>query len=413
MIGNEEKQAIIDLFPFLGERPVVFDIGSNKGGFAEIILDEFKDNVTMHLFEPNKMLLDFTRIKFEYKTNIIYNESCVSNKSGNETFYYFENYNNEMSSRYHGNGEWEGLPVKQKKVPVITLDEYCKENNIQSIDYLKIDCEGADVEVLEGVIGMIKLGGVRIIQIEYSPHYKRAGKTFQQAIDIAKSNDYKIYKYIDNNFWEVKHFDEDYQFDNFFITKEEIHNYSTGGWNGSFILNTIELPKFDLMLEIGAMEGMTTKYMCQNMLNEGGRVIVVDPLYNFYVEDDPRYHPEFRGQYQRFLRNTRGLPVELKRGKSEDELPKLNALRHDFIYVDGNHYAPWPYHDGCWAFAICKVGGYVLFDDYNLWAQDTKDSIDKFLNEYAGFYEIVQNNYQILIKKTANRYNEITQSYYL
>src|SRR5690606_5394156 len=135
------------------------------------------------------------------------------------------------------------------------------------------------------------------------------------------------------------------------------------------------------ILEVGTMEGMTAKYMCEHLLNRDNpdaRVICVDPLYDYYVTDDPRYHPEFKHQYQRFLRNTRGLPVELKRGKSQDELPLLHALRFSFIFLDGNHYPPWPYHDLCWAFAITKPGGYILADDYDLWAEDTKESIDLF-----------------------------------
>jgi predicted O-methyltransferase YrrM len=167
-------------------------------------------------------------------------------------------------------------------------------------------------------------------------------------------------------------------------------------------------------LEVGAMEGITTKYMCQNMLNADNpdaRIIVVDPLMDYYVTDDPRYHQEFRHQYQRFKRNTRGLPVELKRGKSQDELPKLHAMRFSFIYLDGDHYSPMPYLDAVWCFAILKIGGHLLVDDY-LWCEETKESIDKFLNEFKGHYDIVRQGYQILIQKTSNHYTDLTFEFY-
>ena len=168
----------------------------------------------------------------------------------------------------------------------------------------------------------------------------------------------------------------------------------------------------DMVLEIGVFEGLTTKYICENLLNEGGRVIAVDPLFDYYYEGDNNAHPYFKDQYQRFLRNTRGLPVELKRGVAADELPKLHALRFNMCYIDGNHFHPHPYNDGCWAFAITKVGGYLLFDDYE-WNESSKMSVDKFLEEFNGFYELIHKEYQVLIKKIANKYNELTQSYYL
>jgi FkbM family methyltransferase len=413
MIDDKEKQAIIDLFPFMGEKPIVFDVGSNKGHFSDVILNEFLEDCEVHLFEPNKKLLSFTEIKYEYKPNIYYHDFGLLNEDSDKAFFFFENFNNEISSFYPADKEWEGLPKKVAIVEVMKGDSVCGQMEIFYIDYLKIDCEGADMEVLLGFENMISQDKIGIIQIEYSQHWKRGGHLIDELFEVAKKYGYKIYHYINNNFWEVKEPAHAEYHNNYFLTKYEIHNYAISGSNANFILNTSELPKMDLVIEVGTMEGVTAKYICENLLNESGRMICVDPLYDYYVTDDPRYHPEFKHQFQRFKRNTRGLPVELWRGESKVMLPELNALRADLVYVDGNHYPDWPYHDLCWAFAITKVGGYILADDYNLWAEDTKASIDKFLDEFNGFYDIVHSNYQILIRKVTNRYNEITQSYYL
>lgn len=413
MISPEEKQAVIDLFPFMGERPVVFDVGSNKGHWADIILEEYKEGkCQLHLFEPNEKYISFTSVKYEYVPNISFNPVVLYKEdSQNVRFYYFDNYNNELSSLYKDEKEWLTLPTKTMQCVAFKFDTYCREKKITHVDYLKIDTEGSDMDVLNGCIEWMMNDRIGVIQIEYSKHWERAKYDFSNLKTIADHYGYKIYRYIGGNFWEEK--SSEPEFDNYFLTKYEIHNYSIAGSNANFILNTSELPKMNLVIEIGTMEGYTAKYICENLLDETGRVICIDPLYDYYVTDDPRYHPEFKHQYQRFLRNTRGLPVELKRGESKDELPKLNALRADMVYVDGNHYPDWPYHDLCWAFAVTKIGGYVLADDYDLWAEGTKESIDKFLNEFNGHYEIVRQNYQILIKKITNRYNELTQSYYL
>lgn len=409
MVNSEERQMIVGLFPFLSANPIVIDGGSNKGGFSDVFIDEYKDDVNLYLFEPNKKLLSYTEIKYEYQKNIRFLNLALYKETGEIPFYYFENFNNELSSIYKDDTKWGGLPLVHGKTDCITLDKFCKDNKISHIDYLKLDLEGSDVDALMGCKRLIPEDAITIIQIEYSEHYKRANHSIREVFDIFKNTGYKIYSF-DGNYTEVNEFEDDFIPQNFIITKREIRNYSIG-WNTEFIYNTAPLGKFDMVLEVGGFEGVNTKYICENLLNEGGRVNVVDPLEDYYIEGDTE-HPYFRDQHQRFLRNTRGCTINLYRGKSEVELPKLNALRHDLCYVDGDHRKESVYFDLCWAFAITKVGGYVLADDYE-WREDTKEGIDKFLSEFSGTLEVISKGYQVLIQKKINHYNSITQSYYL
>ncbi len=418
MIDAKEKQMIIGLMPFLSKEPVVFDIGSNKGAFSDIFLGEYKDDCMLFLFEPNDKLLSFTQIKYEYQKNIVY-ESCAAYKENKDIeFKYFENFNNELSSLYE-DLSWKQMPMKSKIVKGRTLDSYAEANKIEYIDYLKIDCEGADMDVLEGCNGLMSSGKIKIIQIEYSEHWERSGYNCADLLSASNKAGYQVYRYEDGNYYLIEKVADSWVCgeyrpilpkDNYILTKECISNSCKAGWNNEFIINTVELPKFDLGLEIGAFEGMTTKYMCEKMLTPGGRVVVVDPLEEYYIEGDTE-HPEFKGQYPRFLRNTKGLPIELKRGKSESELPKLNALRFDFIFVDGDHRKDAVYFDLVWSFAICKLGGHILIDDYT-WRPYTTEGIDKFLNEFSGSFDLLIKDYQVLIRKHTNQYNEINFDYY-
>jgi FkbM family methyltransferase len=49
---------------------------------------------------------------------------------------------------------------------VDTGDTFCELNGIRKIDYLKIDCEGHDIEVLRGFSGMLSSGKVMFVQVE-------------------------------------------------------------------------------------------------------------------------------------------------------------------------------------------------------------------------------------------------------
>ena len=71
-IGVKENKSVTGVLTFLGDNPTVIDVGSNKGQWADIILNRFGDNCNIHLLEPNEMLLNYTRIKYEYNKNINY-----------------------------------------------------------------------------------------------------------------------------------------------------------------------------------------------------------------------------------------------------------------------------------------------------------------------------------------------------
>ena len=55
---------------------------------------------------------------------------------------------------------------RQENVPIITLDEYCKKNNIGNIDILKIDTQGYEDKVLKGCSELIKNEKINLIQVE-------------------------------------------------------------------------------------------------------------------------------------------------------------------------------------------------------------------------------------------------------
>jgi hypothetical protein len=51
-------------------------------------------------------------------------------------------------------------------VPVSTLDAFCGENGVERIDFLKIDAEGFDLQVLRGGRGLLSRERVAVVQCE-------------------------------------------------------------------------------------------------------------------------------------------------------------------------------------------------------------------------------------------------------
>lgn len=190
-------------------------------------------------------------------------------------------------------------------------------------------------------------------------------------------------------------------------------------WNQQFIKNTHGMGNFNLCLEIGCFEGLTSNYIVSNMLSNNGKLICVDPLTDFYLNENlseeylianDTIWKYFNGQYDRFINNCKthieNNKIELIRKLSTEaflELKEKYKEKFDFIYIDGDHREEPVYRDSVMSFELCRAGGYILFDDYS-WnpginSNLPKTGIDKFLTEYSDKIEILTKGYQLLIKK--------------
>lgn len=192
-------------------------------------------------------------------------------------------------------------------------------------------------------------------------------------------------------------------------------NY-TYNWNTEFIKNVklFNISNLDLCLEIGCFEGLTSNYICDNMLSNTGKLYCIDPLLDSYIVENPsqddlldneNHFTYFKGQFERFIENTNTNrnKIILLRDTSSNAFKNLNDILFDFIYIDGDHRPDYVYNDAINSFKHCKTNGIILFDDY-IWLEhkgeeSTKFGIDKFLNEYNGKYELLLCEYQVMIKK--------------
>lgn len=405
MVGDEEKRTIQLLIPYLSERPVIFDIGANKGEWSDIIMKEIP-KCEVHFFEANIVLIHYLMMKYDYHENvIIVHKAVCSEHDRNYQFYYFTNRNNGLSSIYD-NPKWDYLPKQETTVGTVTIDRYCEINKIDYVDFIKIDIEGAEVVAFDGLLEMLKAKKIRFLQIEYSEHYRVAKARFGYILQYCEALGYRVYLCENEKFIPVTtdNFIEDYGFRNYFITSELIAD--TQEWNAPFKDSVKDLPKFELALEIGCFEGKTTKYIHDTMLVPGGRIVCVDPLADeYFTEDLDNYAvsmnqklPYFKSQYTRFLRNTRYLHLNLHRTTIMGAYPEIMHLRFGFTYIDGDHREKAVYQDGVISFELTKIGGYILFDDYT-WSEGTKNGIDRFLQEYARDIEVMKKEYQVLIKR--------------
>ena len=135
---------------------IFFDIGSNLGMFSEALLDIYP-NIQIHAFEPVKEYYDYSIKKLGLSNhNLKINNFGLSNKT--EEKYIFidckDNTNNPGWNTYIE--EQTQQKMNKTKTKLKTLNDYCLNNNITHIDFIKIDTEGFEAYVLDGFLETLK-----------------------------------------------------------------------------------------------------------------------------------------------------------------------------------------------------------------------------------------------------------------
>ena len=183
---------------------VVFDIGCFQGNFSRSIKKEVKKKIRFYLFDPNPNL----KIKdFQYK------EFAFSNNKGRKKFYlntFFPASGSSLNTIHVKDRLWNftrkfvtGNLNKQFKsfdVNSDTIDNFCKQEDIEFIDILKIDTEGSEIEVLQGAKNM--LNKTNIILVEVLDERKKFKEKYENVIDILEKN-YSFKKIQEKRIWSL------------------------------------------------------------------------------------------------------------------------------------------------------------------------------------------------------------------
>jgi FkbM family methyltransferase len=151
----------------LPRKPVIFDVGANAGNYSVELRRVFRD-AEIHAFEPNPRA--FLKLQAQNIVGVKLNNAGLSNIAGSFELYDREDDSgSEHASLYAGViSDLHHKPVVPIKVALKTLDCYCEENLIDGIDFLKIDTEGHELQVVLGASRLIEQQRIRFIQIEFN-----------------------------------------------------------------------------------------------------------------------------------------------------------------------------------------------------------------------------------------------------
>jgi len=123
----------------LNKDSIVFDVGGYEGWFTEQINNKYGSKI--FCFEPLKKFYEQIQSKFINNKNVFVFPLAISDENKKEIIYI----NNDASSVFKKSGQ-------PSEIDCITLNKAMLDNNINYINLIKINIEGAEYQLLEYMI---------------------------------------------------------------------------------------------------------------------------------------------------------------------------------------------------------------------------------------------------------------------
>ena len=157
--------------------PIILEIGCNDGSNTLWFLETF-DSPRIFCFEPDPRAASRFKHKIGDKPEISFYEYAISDKDGEKTFYMSSGQEDEtMPEGWDCSGSirkpknhlivhpWCKFE-KQIIVKTKRLDTWCKEKEINRIDFIWMDVQAAEIDVIRG--GRNALRNTRYLYTEYN-----------------------------------------------------------------------------------------------------------------------------------------------------------------------------------------------------------------------------------------------------
>jgi FkbM family methyltransferase len=164
----------------LAPRQVFLDVGANAGYFSLLASRCVGESGMVLAVEPNPAMVKQLRQNTERNglTNIAIAEAACSDSVEVRDLYIGNPYNTGNSSLSRDNLTW----TKSVKVTCTTVDLLVEKYGLHHVDLVKIDVEGAELQVLRGMTAVLKRLRPRII-IELVPSLLESFSTTVAAIN--------------------------------------------------------------------------------------------------------------------------------------------------------------------------------------------------------------------------------------
>jgi FkbM family methyltransferase len=162
---NGEAAIVRRLREILPPDATIFDVGVHRGSWADAVKGTLP-RASVHCFELSGPTFRNLQQRLGHTPGVILNNFGLSDRDAEVAFRdYGENHvgNTLITDPCYVHKQ----PPQMATGRVVNGDRYCRENQIEAIDFLKIDVEGWEYFVLEGFRETLGRRQIRIVQFEY------------------------------------------------------------------------------------------------------------------------------------------------------------------------------------------------------------------------------------------------------
>jgi FkbM family methyltransferase len=346
---------------YFNEDPKIVDIGGFKGNWTnEIISSLPKSKVS--IFEPNIENFDYLKQIFSNNQNIEIINKGVGDSCREQKYFNLKSSDGvrEMSGfvkrEIYNNYEFDEIDIE-----IVNLDSLLLST--MDIDFMKIDVEGYEYNVISGMKEMLKKSKVKFIQFEYGGTYLDANFKLNDIISLFDEFGYKVYDLQNDNFIQLTNFEDDYQYNNFIASKMEMEYKFDHRDKLPEFLNHLGL--VNKGVELGTFKGGYSRNIVSNW---PGKLYMVDVWRPLSIEeyDDASNHQNHIDAYSEAMSEIKGYEDRAfmlrMKGVYASELFEDNSL--DFVYIDANHTYEGVKEDIKYWYPKVKPGGLLLGHDY-------------------------------------------------
>ena len=185
----EPEQIILKRLKF----KTVIDIGSHMGFFLKIFLNNSKKIISI---DPIKYLINFQKICFFLKKNIRFYNYAIGNKEEKRNIFipYGQDFYNDSKASLVAKEK----KTKKLKIQVKNGDKLLYKYNV---DFIKIDAEGFELEIVRSLKNLIKKKKPTLL-IEIIPN-NLINIDQQEVLSVKNNNDLEIFRYLNKYGYEI------------------------------------------------------------------------------------------------------------------------------------------------------------------------------------------------------------------
>ncbi|HEX8341000.1 MAG TPA: FkbM family methyltransferase [Tepidisphaeraceae bacterium] len=143
---------------------VVFDVGANKGDYTAEVMALFP-NARIFAFEPTPDVLVGLKSRYAGQQSVQVIDSAISDREGTLTFHVRPN---SVWNSMLPNDTSKIAPSESKEIHVrsTTIAAAANEHQIEQVDLLKLDIQGAEMLALQGAAPLLSAAKIGFVQLE-------------------------------------------------------------------------------------------------------------------------------------------------------------------------------------------------------------------------------------------------------